>query len=114
MPNSALYPRKEGDKMNADEEAEKERLLEYVAYKAAIRDGEFFLAAAVEAYQATHQLDRATMASWLGITSKELSLLSICGKPNKTDPEKYARDIATIAAKFQIEEAKLTTIIENL
>lgn len=97
--------------MNTNEETEKERLLEYMAHKAASRDGEFFLAAAVEAFQAAHNLDRAAMANWLGITPKELILLSICGKPNKADPEKHAKDIEIIAAKFQIDPAKLEQIL---
>lgn len=94
--------------MQANEQSEKEQLLNHMAQRAAARP--YFLAGAIQAYQERHQLDRVALAEWLDVTDGQLTRLELCGQPDATEPGR-SKDVADIAGKFGIDPTKLNLIL---
>lgn len=91
--------------------SEKENLLQYMASRAAAQS--FFMAHAVRAYQTAHQLDHTSLINWLGIEPEQLTRLELCRRPDPYgDKAQYLKGIATIAAKFGIDEFKLNLLLK--
>ena len=93
---------------------EKERLLRYMADRAAATRTSY-IASAVKSYLESHPtISRDDLINWLGITPERLTRLELCLRPDKANAQRYSSDITAVAAAMEIDPIKLKTILEDI
>ncbi len=96
---------------NNDNENEKERGLQFAAGQAAFRP--FFLGWALQSFKEVEQMDDQALAKFLKIEPANLSRLSLCRRPETTDPLSFRRDVLQIAARFGVAPASLANLLRR-
>ena len=84
----------------------------FVSLAERVQTDPFFLAAALETYRHSEDLDSAGLARRLGCREEELRLLALCRRPDASSPQ-YWSDIERIAARFGVELIILAEIVRR-
>lgn len=69
-----------------------------------------FLASALAAYAAAHELDEAGLAAALGATADALTAARLCPLP-PADPDRFREEVARIADRFGLNRDVLAAIV---
>jgi hypothetical protein len=69
------------------------------------------LGAALDEYCRNEAITRKQLSTFLGCSLDSLASLSLCRKPA---PDRFAEDVAKIAARFQVDASKLAQIVRRV